>query len=112
MSAARGGCSAPAGKDPAEAAAGIVWTGAPSAPLESSVEAVRALSANRGAEWTDKAYDDTLRRFGRDEIVRQCERLLTDSDAYLAMSRAHNPYGDGQAVARIVNTLQNMQGRV
>lgn len=48
----------------------------------------------------------------RDEIVRQCERLLTDSDAYLAMSRAHNPYGDGQAVARIVNTLQNMQGRV
>lgn len=47
----------------------------------------------------------------RDEIVRQCERLLTDSDAYLAMSRAHNPYGDGQAVARIVNTLQNMQGR-
>lgn len=48
----------------------------------------------------------------RDEIVRQCERLLTDSDAYLAMSRAHNPYGDGRAVARIVNTLQNMQGRV
>ena len=48
----------------------------------------------------------------RDEIVRQCERLLTDPDAYLAMSRAHNPYGDGQAVARIVNTLQNMQGRV
>lgn len=48
----------------------------------------------------------------RDEIVRQCEHLLTDPDAYLAMSRAHNPYGDGQAVARIVNTLQNMQGRV
>ena len=38
----------------------------------------------------------------RDEIVRQCERLLTDPDAYLAMSRAHNPYGDGQAAARIV----------
>lgn len=35
-----------------------------------AVEAVRALSANRGAEWTDKAYDDTLRRFGRDEIVQ------------------------------------------
>ena len=45
----------------------------------------------------------------RDEIVRQCERLLTDSDAYLAMSRAHNPYGDGQAVARIVKTLQSLQ---
>ena len=48
----------------------------------------------------------------RDAIVRECEHLLTDSDAYLAMSRAHNPYGDGRAVARIVNTLQNMQGRV
>ena len=48
----------------------------------------------------------------RDEIVRQCERLLTDSNAYLAMSRAHNPYGDGQAAAHILNTLQNMQGRV
>lgn len=48
----------------------------------------------------------------RDEIVRQCERLLSDADAYLAMSRAHNPYGDGQAAARIVHTLQNMQGRV
>ena len=48
----------------------------------------------------------------RDEIVRQCERLLTDTEAYQAMSRAHNPYGDGQAAARIVNTLQNMQGRV
>jgi uncharacterized protein (DUF2336 family) len=35
-----------------------------------AVEAVRALSANRGAEWTDKAYDDALRRFGRDEIVQ------------------------------------------
>jgi len=35
-----------------------------------AVEAVRALSVNRGAEWTDKAYDDALRRFGRDEIVQ------------------------------------------
>ena len=48
----------------------------------------------------------------REAIVRECERLLTDVDAYQTMSRAHNPYGDGQAVARIVNTLQNMQGRV
>jgi UDP-N-acetylglucosamine 2-epimerase (non-hydrolysing) len=48
----------------------------------------------------------------REAIVRECERLLTDSDAYQAMSRAHNPYGDGKAVARIVHTLTNMQGRV
>lgn len=35
-----------------------------------AVEAVRALSSNEGAEWTDKAFDDTVRRFGRDEIVQ------------------------------------------
>lgn len=48
----------------------------------------------------------------REAIVHECERLLTDTEAYQAMSRAHNPYGDGQAVGRIVNTLQSMQGRV
>ncbi len=48
----------------------------------------------------------------REAIVRECECLLTDTEAYQAMSRAHNPYGDGQAVGRIVNTLQSMQGRV
>lgn len=48
----------------------------------------------------------------REAIVRECERLLTDTEAYQTMSHAHNPYGDGQAVARIVNTLQSMQGRV
>ena len=47
----------------------------------------------------------------REAIVRECEHLLTDTEAYQAMSRAHNPYGDGQAVGRIVNTLQSMQGR-
>ena len=35
-----------------------------------AVEAVRALATNSGAEWTDKSFDDTLRRFGRDEIVQ------------------------------------------
>lgn len=45
----------------------------------------------------------------REAIVRECERLLTDADAYQTMSRAHNPYGDGQAVARIVKTLQSLQ---
>ncbi len=45
----------------------------------------------------------------REAIVRECERLLTDVDAYQTMSRAHNPYGDGQAVARIVKTLQSLQ---
>lgn len=44
----------------------------------------------------------------REAIVRECERLLTDADAYQTMSRAHNPYGDGQAVARIVKALQSL----
>jgi uncharacterized protein (DUF2336 family) len=35
-----------------------------------AVEAVRALATNSGAEWTDKAFDETLRRFGSDEIVQ------------------------------------------
>ena len=45
----------------------------------------------------------------RQAIVRECERLLTDADAYQTMSRAHNPYGDGQAVARIVTALQSLR---
>src|SRR5690606_24141633 len=30
-------------------------------------------------------------------IVGEAERLLDDANAYEAMARAHNPYGDGQA---------------
>lgn len=39
---------------------------------------------------------------------RICERLhalLTNSEAYERMSRAHNPYGDGQACGRIVEVM-------
>jgi UDP-N-acetylglucosamine 2-epimerase (non-hydrolysing) len=38
----------------------------------------------------------------RETIVAEARRLLTDEQAYATMSRAHNPYGDGQAVQRIV----------
>lgn len=41
------------------------------------------------------------------EIVSQVTRLLNDEDAYLAMSRAHNPYGDGKACERIIAALKN-----
>ncbi|MXP47933.1 UDP-N-acetylglucosamine 2-epimerase (non-hydrolyzing) [Altererythrobacter luteolus] len=40
-----------------------------------------------------------------DRIVAEANRLLDDPDAYAAMSRAHNPFGDGQAVGRIVEAL-------
>ncbi|MDP3168468.1 MAG: UDP-N-acetylglucosamine 2-epimerase (non-hydrolyzing) [Hydrogenophaga sp.] len=41
----------------------------------------------------------------REKIVAETRRLLVDADAYATMSRAHNPYGDGQAVQRIVQAV-------
>ena len=38
-------------------------------------------------------------------IVRETERLLDDDTAYAAMARAHNPFGDGHAAARIADLL-------
>ena len=38
-------------------------------------------------------------------IVGECEQLLDDDDSYAAMSRAHNPYGDGKASERIVREI-------
>lgn len=40
-----------------------------------------------------------------DRIVAETERLLDDPQAYEAMARAHNPFGDGKATARIVELL-------
>jgi UDP-N-acetylglucosamine 2-epimerase (non-hydrolysing) len=37
----------------------------------------------------------------RERIVTECCRLLDDRQAYESMARAHNPYGDGRASARI-----------
>lgn len=49
----------------------------------------------------------TVRLVGTDvdRICAECFRLLDDERAYQAMSRAHNPYGDGQAAPRIVREL-------
>lgn len=41
----------------------------------------------------------------RQRIVGETFRLLDDGAAYAAMSRAHNPYGDGQAAGRIANLV-------
>ncbi|QIG54262.1 UDP-N-acetylglucosamine 2-epimerase (non-hydrolyzing) [Altererythrobacter sp. BO-6] len=38
-------------------------------------------------------------------IVQEVFRLLDDREAYLAMSRAHNPYGDGLASGRIRDAI-------
>jgi UDP-N-acetylglucosamine 2-epimerase (non-hydrolysing) len=42
-----------------------------------------------------------------DVITAELTTLLTDNTAYTTMSRAHNPYGDGQACQRIRNALAN-----
>lgn len=52
----------------------------------------------------------TVRLVGTDapRIVAEATRLLDDPAAYAEMSRAHNPYGDGKASARIVERVRRM----
>ncbi|MGB5722824.1 MAG: UDP-N-acetylglucosamine 2-epimerase (non-hydrolyzing) [Parasphingorhabdus sp.] len=40
-------------------------------------------------------------------IVAEANRLLDDEDHYLAMARAHNPFGDGKASERIADIIEN-----
>ena len=49
----------------------------------------------------------TLKLVGTNEerIYAEFKRLLTDNEAYEAMSKASNPYGDGHACERIANIL-------
>jgi len=51
----------------------------------------------------------TVRLVGTDtaKIVKEVSRLLSDENEYHSMSRAHNPYGDGQACRRILDALKN-----
>lgn len=53
----------------------------------------------------------TVQLVGTDvaKIVDAVTQLLTDENAYHAMSRAHNPYGDGHACQRILTALKNHQ---
>ena len=44
-----------------------------------------------------------------EKIIFETERLLTDHEYYLEMSRAHNPYGDGKASDRIVEVLKDFE---
>ena len=50
----------------------------------------------------------TVRLVGTDtdRIVGEAEKLLDDAAHYATMSRAHNPYGDGQAGRRIVQEIK------
>lgn len=46
----------------------------------------------------------------RDRILEAATRLLDDAAAYEAMSRAHNPYGDGKASQRIARIIAETLG--
>jgi UDP-N-acetylglucosamine 2-epimerase (non-hydrolysing) len=50
----------------------------------------------------------TVRLVGTSQtkIVAEIERLLRNKKAYSAMSRAHNPYGDGKASGRILKAIK------
>jgi len=55
----------------------------------------------------------TVRLVGTDlqAIIENVEELLGNQEAYQRMSVAHNPYGDGQACARIIEVLANFKTR-
>jgi len=62
------------------------------------------LVLRRTTERPEAVDAGTARLIGTEtaDIVAEASRLLEDSDAYNAMARAHNPFGDGQASGRIV----------
>ena len=47
---------------------------------------------------------------GTDEqkIVVECEQLLNNQEKYTKMSALHNPYGDGKACERIVESMKKL----
>jgi len=53
----------------------------------------------------------TVRLVGTNQelIVKGVTEVLTNQSAYEAMSRAHNPYGDGKATGRIIAALNQFR---
>ncbi|MGJ8684760.1 MAG: non-hydrolyzing UDP-N-acetylglucosamine 2-epimerase [Nonlabens sp.] len=44
----------------------------------------------------------------KDKIVQETLDLISNKERFDKMSELHNPYGDGEACARIVNTIKNI----
>ncbi|MBD5203253.1 MAG: UDP-N-acetylglucosamine 2-epimerase (non-hydrolyzing) [Bacteroidales bacterium] len=61
-------------------------------------------------ERTEAVSAGTVRLVGTDcdRIVSAARRLLDDSEEYASMASAVNPYGDGEAASRIVETLRKI----
>ena len=43
----------------------------------------------------------------KDNIIKEVQKLLNDNSEYQKMSKAHNPYGDGNASEKILNILKD-----
>ena len=43
----------------------------------------------------------------KDKIIYETQQLLNDKEAYLQMSKAHNPYGNGISCEKIVNFVRH-----
>ena len=58
-------------------------------------------------ERPEAVLEGTVKLVGTDAdlIVREASELIDDAEAYQAMARKHNPYGDGKACPRIANVL-------
>jgi len=63
-------------------------------------------------EWPEAVEAGTSKLLGTnvEKVVTETERILTDSEYYLSISRAHNPYGDGKASDRIIDVFTNLNG--
>ena len=59
---------------------------------------------------TERTESDSLMLVGTDEdnIVREFERLLEDEELYNKMKNALNPFGDGNASARIADIIERI----
>lgn len=61
-------------------------------------------------ERPEAVHAGTVRLVGADRarIVSHVAELLDNPDSYKSMARAHNPYGDGNACARIIHVLRTI----
>ncbi|XCN73095.1 MAG: UDP-N-acetylglucosamine 2-epimerase (non-hydrolyzing) [Candidatus Electrothrix aestuarii] len=69
------------------------------------------LVMRESTERPEAVESGTVRLVGTNKelIIQETERLLTDEQAYQSMAGKSNPYGDGQAAARIVKVLKTFR---
>ncbi len=64
-------------------------------------------------ERPEAVNEGTVRLVGTDKkkIMSSVIDLLDNRNSYLAMSKAHNPYGDGRACERIISVLKELNAK-